>query len=313
MFSKKYPERHSILIRLFISGFIAACLTFNAPAILLAIQTDGCIDLDYKNCGIVRASYNLIADFSSSLELLNEIKDGSTGDNYKSGDKYKALYIKIKKDADALSKKIIDDMAQNNLDSLKSFSILYKSKGLYERQALYFVCAQLIDAGRFMSNNKTSLAEISNAENFLRENFPGYGESDPYYYYRKGRELSSEVVDTYWKEVKNTYTSAQIVTGEISIDYLKELENNPDVNIIEYGEPFAKIIDGAVIWCTNVKFEAMATITTISKRKYDLTKVWFELLRNKYSIFVNKWEVCGKTYEMHEFYTGSEVILKWIK
>lgn len=275
------------------------------------------LDLNYKNCVVVQKSYRLISIYWQSLEVLNQIKDPAFQDCEGLKEKYDKLCSAMNALALEISDHILGDASDNkDLRALKMFSALYKSKALCERQPLYLVCTPVIKKIHYLLLNspdklKISGLEILSADEFEKQYFPGYGEADPVYYYRLGREIETEVVDTYWKEETSTYTKNETIQSEVTRDCLFDMYDDIDIDIIEQQGPFEKIIDGVPVMCYKVKFMTLATVTTVSKKKYDLTRVWFELLRNKYSILMpSKWEVCGKTYEMHEFYTGCELILK---
>ncbi len=276
------------------------------------------IDLNYKNCVIIRRSYELISIYWRCLDALNKIKESSCADDSAVlHEKYNRLCAEMNEAAVAMSNYIIEDISKNNdFRALKTFSNFYKSKAIYERQPLYLVCTPLIkkieclilhEPVNFMVDGSGAV----NGENFEKQYFPGYGEADPIYYYRKGRELESEVIDTYWKEVTNSYTQYETIQSEVTHEHLFDMYDDCDIDIIEQQGPFEKIIDGVPVVYYKVKFMTLATVSTVSKRKYNLTRIWFELLRNKYSILMpSKWEACGKTYEMHELYTGCELIIK---
>lgn len=281
------------------------------------LSFDAALDLNYKNCVVVQKSYMLISIYWQSLEVLNQIKDPA----FQECEGLKEKYDKLCRAMNALAVEIADyilgDVSDNkDLRALKMFSALYKSKALYERQPLYLVCTPVIKKVHYLLLNppdklKISGLEILSADEFEKQYFPGYGEADPVYYYRLGRELETEVADTYWKEETVTYTKNETIQSEVTRECLFDMYDDVDIDVIEQQGPFEKIIDGVPVMCFKVKFMTLATVTTVSKKKYDLTRVWFELLRNKYSILMpSKWEVCGKTYEMHEFYTGCELILK---
>jgi hypothetical protein len=290
----------------------------NAPgAASKSPAIDAQLDLNYKNCVVIQKSYRLISIYWQSLEVLNQIKDPSVHECGGLKEKYDKLCGAMNALALEISGHILGDVSDNkDLRALKMFSALYKSKAIYERQPFYLVCTPVIKKIHYLLLNspdelKISGFEILSAGEFEKQYFPGYGEADPFYYYRKGRELETEVIDTYWKEETVTYSKFETIQSEVTRECLFDMYDDDNIDIIEQQGPFEKIIDGVPVICYKVKFMTLATITTVSKKKYDLTRVWFELLRNKYSILMpSKWEVCGKTYEMHEFYTGCELILK---
>ncbi len=271
---------------------------------------------DIKN-PIVHKSYGLMNSFWTVKELIYLTSVTTDSTDYATYlQQYKTELRILNEKAYDLSDVIIKDIEVDKLSSLRYFSKLYKSKKPLEKLSLNMVAQPIIERVRQIilagqSAPRTGVfGAFTTVEEFKAEYFPGYeGDINPNYYYRKGREISSEIIETYWKEVKNTYEAQEEVSGEVTLDYLEQLYNNEDVtDIEETSGVFEKIINGILTKCINVTFKAKAKITTISKRKYASTKVWFELLVNKTSVLVNKWEVCGKTYEMHEIYAGSEII-----
>ncbi|HNY10947.1 MAG TPA: hypothetical protein PKK26_05085 [Candidatus Wallbacteria bacterium] len=266
---------------------------------------------------IISKSYGLINSFWTVKELIYLTSVTTDSTDYATYlQQYKNELKALNEKACDLSGLIIKDIEDKKLSSLRYFSKLYKTKSPVEKLSLEMIARPIIEKVRqiILENQNTPRSEISGefttVEEFKAEYFPGYdSELNPNYYYRKGREISSEVLDVYWKEIKNTHEAQEEVSSEVTLEYLEQLYNNDDVSDIEETSGvFEKIIDGIPTKCINVTFLAKVQITTISKRKYASTKVWFELLVNKTSILVNKWEVCGKTYEMHEIYAGSEVI-----
>ncbi|HBC75592.1 MAG TPA: hypothetical protein DC017_12225 [Candidatus Wallbacteria bacterium] len=318
------PKIKTNIIILCVTLFIAAAAIIIAPAAVNAAsirEFDEAVDSNFKNCVIIQKSYALLTVYWQSLEILNQIKDAahepSDDQCAQLQEKYNSLCADMNKTADDISNLIISDLENHkDIRALKMFSAFYKSKTLCERQPLYFVCTPLIKKVGYLflhePDKMTAAAlEVPNADEFEKQYFPGYGEADPTYYYRLGRELESEVTDTYWKEITTTHTQYETVESEVTREHLNSMYDDPDIDIMEQQGPYEKIVDGIPMMCYKVRFLTLASITTVSKRKYDLNRVWFELLRNKYSILMpSKWEVCGKTYEMHEFYTGCEVILK---
>lgn len=318
------PKIKTNIIILCVTLFIAAAALISAPAAVNAASArefDDSVDSNFKNCAIVQKSYALLSAYWQSLEVLNQIKESaheSTDDQCAQlQEKYNGLCAAINKIAADISSLIISDLENHkDIRALKMFSAFYKSKTLCERQPLYFVCTPLIKKVEYLflhePDKMTAAAlEVTSADEFEKQYFPGYGDADPNYYYRLGRELESEITDTYWKEITTTHTKYETVESEVTREHLDSMYDDPDIDIMEQQGPYEKIVDGIPMMCYKVRFMTLATITTVSKRKYDLNRVWFELLRNKYSILMpSKWEVCGKTYEMHEFYTGCEVILK---
>jgi hypothetical protein len=59
----------------------------------------------------------------------------------------------------------------------------------------------------------------------------------------------------------------------------------------------------------NVTFQRIKSIVTKTNRKFEINKVWFELLRAESSFWSDgDWEYVGKTYEILQEPTGEAVV-----
>lgn len=223
---------------------------------------------------------------------------------------YKKLVGRIDALRDELSTRIISRMNKKNFGPLKRFSDFYKCKQSYERIPLYAVCEPIIAKVKddLAAGRKTSI--YSTAEEFAAEYFPGYGYAEPGYEYRRGKEIESQFLHAYWQEEEKIIETAQHFEGTIDFKLAAELRANPNITgYREHGEPFKIDIGGHLVVVVKVSFDTHMRLTTRSKKKYAATKVWFELLRRKKSVISSTpWEVCGKTFQMHDFYTNEEVI-----
>lgn len=131
------------------------------------------------------------------------------------------------------------------------------------------------------------------------EYFPGYGQSEPGYTYRKGLETKRELMSSQWVINRLTIFKNEHTTLYLKADLLPELlQTHPDLKV-KANFPF--ILDG------HLEQVVMLEMTTryklffrkvINMGKY---RVWFELMRRKNSIIPGgKWEKAGETYEFHE-------------
>ncbi|OQA77973.1 MAG: hypothetical protein BWY32_02153 [bacterium ADurb.Bin243] len=223
---------------------------------------------------------------------------------------YKQLVKQIDEISSELSAHIITKMNKKNLGPLRKFSEFYKCKQSWERQPLYSVCEPVIKKVKedMLASGKVSI--FSSAEDFAAEYFPGYGYAEPGFEYRRGKEIESQFLHAYWQEEEKIIETAQHFEGTIDFKLAAELRVNPNLTgYREHGEPFKIDIGGHIVVVIKVSFDTHTRLTTRSKKKYAATKVWFELLKRKKSVMSSsQWEVCGKTFEMHDFYTNEEVI-----
>ncbi|HNY10946.1 MAG TPA: hypothetical protein PKK26_05080 [Candidatus Wallbacteria bacterium] len=263
----------------------------------------------------VRIANQMIIDYWQATDLFYQL-NGKDRCDEGCAEKYQALVKKIDSQSKELSSRIIRKMNKKDLNSLKNFSDFYKTKQHYERQPLYLICAPIIEKVKsdILSQNKNKNREIvifESVEQFTAEYFPGYGYSEPGFEYRRGKELSSEFLHAYWQDEIKVVETAKHFEGTIEFKLAAELAAKPGLaNFQQIGEPFKVDIGGHIILAVKVSFDTRTQITTSSKKKYAATKVWFELLRRKKGSFSSStgWAECGKTYEMHDFYTNEEVI-----
>jgi len=262
----------------------------------------------------IRIANQMIADYWQALDLFYQIH-GKSSCNENCAEKYQALIKKIDSQSKELSARIIRKMNKEDLNSLKNFSEFYKAKQHYERQPLYVVCASIIEKVKSdmvsQNRNKNRGAILfDSVEQFTAEYFPGYGYSEPGFEYRRGKELSSEFLHAYWQDEIKVVETAKHFEGAIEFKLAAELAMNPSIgNFKQIGEPFKVDIGGHITLVVKVSFDTRTQITTSSKKKYAATKVWFELSKRKKGGFSSSaWEVCGKTYQMHDFYTNEEVV-----
>lgn len=184
---------------------------------------------------------------------------------------------------------------------LDQLSGIYRSYETAARRALYPALRYLrIEA----AHSGGPLAGRGVFENY----FPGYGYAEPGFAYRKGREVAREHKGTTWVEENRTITasgSVELVIDISLIPHLRQLESEGVIRNLKIGEPFETR--------TSVKatFQASQTIVIKAKRKFDVEKIWFELLRAKGDPWwtTTPWEVCGRTYEIVNEPTGDTIVL----
>ena len=280
------------------------CFSFSSIAFALNIDENLSV---YES----KISNQIINKYWQALDILYAI-EGKASQCDELTCQYKETINQMNELCSELSGHIVSKMNKDNLSPLKSFSEVYKSKQHYERLPLYVVCDPIIKKVKedILNNKKDKSGIFSSAEDFAAEYFPGYGYAEPGFEYRRGKELENQFLHAYWQEEEKIIETAQHFEGTIDFKIAAELKINPNITAYrELSEPFKLDVGGHIIVVIKVSFDTYVKLTTRSKKKYAASKVWFELLKRKKSVFSSTpWENCGKTYEMHDFYTNEEVI-----
>lgn len=136
--------------------------------------------------------------------------------------------------------------------------------------------------------------------------YPGYGAADPDYHYRKGKELTVELVKAEWVIHRLTIFAKEKRKMVVSNDLLAMLRQQmPD---LKAGRPFPAQLSAQIVTAVQVEFTANVTLFFRSEVKMGRHKVWFELFRAKRTFWPwLEWEPCGKTYEFHDWPVSDEV------
>lgn len=261
--------------------------------------------------GEARMADLIVSLYWRSVSMGSEIE--SNGGNC--GETFRGEYLKVVAAMETLQKelasRIITDMDSGRFGSLKNFSGSYKERQHFDRLPLYPICeavtgrvrTEMMNGGRVTMN---ALGVVSE-ENFRAEYFPGYGYAEPGYKYRKGRELEAIHLNAYWQDEEKMIETAKHFKGVIDIKVGAGLRDSGNVtNYVELSPPFKLDVGGHFIMAVEASFDTTEKLTTVARKKYATTKVWFELFRHK--TFGSEWELCGKTFEMQELFTNEEVI-----
>ncbi len=131
------------------------------------------------------------------------------------------------------------------------------------------------------------------------EYFPGYGQAEPGYTYRKGLETKRELLSSQWVINRLTIFKNEHTTLYLKADLLPELQQtHPDL-IVKAKFPY--VLDGQL---TQVVMLEMTTHYKLFFRKVinmGKFRIWFELMRRKNSLIPGgKWEKAGETCEFRE-------------
>ncbi len=206
-----------------------------------------------------------------------------------------------------IGKSVMRSLKKSQYGKIDMLSDIYKSLPDGARNALYPTLGYL----KFEITHKAD--EFLTEEKF-REYFPGYGYSEPGYKYRKGRELDREYKGVTWVNEEQSISSTWNVSLTVSIDILNILSGMVTGGVIKnlkVSDQFTMNVNGTPMIVCNVSFQRIKSIVTKTNRKFEINKVWFELLRSKSSSWSNSnavWELTGKTYEILQEPTGEEVV-----
>ncbi|MDN5279836.1 MAG: hypothetical protein PWR01_3801 [Clostridiales bacterium] len=204
-----------------------------------------------------------------------------------------------------IGKKVLASIKKNQHAEIELLSDIYKSLPNGARNALYPTLGYIK-----VEINQENEKFIS--EEKFREYFPGYGYSEPGYKYRKGRELDREYKGVTWQSEEHSISTTWNVNLTISIDLLNIISGlltSGAIKDLKVGEQYSMNVGGQPMIVCNVSFQRIKSIVTKTNRKFEINKVWFELLRAKSSFWSDDdWQVVGKTYEILQEPTGEAVV-----
>ncbi|MFZ2955555.1 MAG: hypothetical protein WA705_01465 [Candidatus Ozemobacteraceae bacterium] len=220
-------------------------------------------------------------------------------------EKYNTEINIYQKNGVELGKRIMNSLEDPNRDVIELVSAIYKSLDTVGRQGLYSALGYLKTAANIEFNGRLSDAEF-------REYFPGYGYTEPGFKYRKGREVERENKGNHWQYEERTITSTFNVELTVSLDVLsilKGLVTGGVIKNLKVGDQFETNVGGTPMFVVKVSFQLIKSLVTKTNRKFEVNKIWFELLRSKDSGWGNAgtWEPVGKTYEIINEPTGETV------
>ncbi len=205
-----------------------------------------------------------------------------------------------------IGKSVMLSIKKSQYGQLEMLSDIYRSLPDGARQSLYPTLG-------YMKFEITHKADEYLTEEKFREYFPGYGYSEPGFKYRKGRELDREEKGVTWVLEEQSITTTWNVNLTVTLDIVKILTGmvtGGAIKDLRVSEPFHMNMGGTPLLVANVSFQRIKAIVTKTNRKFEVNKVWFELLRTKSSSWSNNatWEPCGKTYEILQEPTGEAVV-----
>lgn len=130
--------------------------------------------------------------------------------------------------------------------------------------------------------------------------FPGYGYAEPGYAYRKGREVAREPRGSTWVNEDKTILASANVELDISaslLPHFRELERTGAIRNLVVHRARAGL---------KITFQASQNLVIKTRRRFEVTKIWFELKRAKGDPWwtTGPWEAVGRTYEIVDEPTG---------
>lgn len=188
---------------------------------------------------------------------------------------------------------LAEEVVASGGDALPVLSAIYRSLPVPARTSLHetlrHVRAELVRAGR--------------AESFrgaFDTYFPGYGYAEPGYAYRKGLELAREPRGSTWVSEDKTIQASASAELEISaslLPHFRELERTGAIRNL--------VVHRARVGL-RITFEASQNLVIKTRRRFEVSKIWFELKRAKGDAWwtTGPWEVVGRTYEIVDEPTG---------
>jgi|GEM_PF-4083710 len=152
------------------------------------------------------------------------------------------------------------------------------------------------------------------------ELFPGYGYAEPGYYYRRGAEVDVEMLSQFWKTEERTFEKNYRYKFYVELSVSEQMQQNAEAggNIegFDVKGVYGMTINGEFKECAEVEFSTKETLRTRCTVMYENNKVWYELYRAEKSFWdflpwtELTWERCGRTYQIAEEATGTEVIIE---
>ena len=204
-----------------------------------------------------------------------------------------------------MGRDVLSSIKKNKYGKLELLSEIYKSLPVEARPAYYMVLG-------FMKVEIIHSYKQHLSEEQFKAYFPGYGYTEPGYKYRKGREVAREEKGVTWQEEEVSISTTWNVSLTVSLDVLNILKGMLSSGVIKnlkVSKEFTMEVSGQPMICFNVSFQRTKSIKTKTTRRFEVNKIWFELLKAKSSMWSDsEWEVCGKTYEIVHEPTGESVV-----
>jgi hypothetical protein len=204
-----------------------------------------------------------------------------------------------------LGRRLTDALEAGNRQPLEAFRDEYLALDPAGRAALFPVLDQV-------RASQLQALRPAVSETQMREYFPGYGHTEYGYKYRKGREVSREHKGFRWQSEEQTINmnlNQELVINLDLLSIFQGLAQSGAIKDLKVGEPYQMTTGGAPFFVCKISFTANKTLVTKTNRKYEVSKVWFELWRAKGIIWTTgDWELVGQTYVIMQEPTGDDVV-----
>lgn len=277
-----------------------------ALAFVMVLSTGWAFDgyaPDHKNFKTQTQVFNVVHQFWTVNELFYQISVNHTPDLEEQYLKASEIY---EKQSLEMGKLLLSTLEDRNREVVEVVSEIYKSFDPISRMALYPAIGYLRVA--IVQDPRAPLTQQE-----FKEYFPGYGYGEPGYKYRKGREIDREPKGCTWQQEETSITTTWNVELVVTLDILNILAGWATGGIIkdlQVGPQETVNVNGTPMIVCKVSFTRVKAITTKTNRKFEVNKIWFELMRAKVSGWsTGPWELCGKTYEILHEPTGEEVVI----
>lgn len=215
--------------------------------------------------------------------------------------RYEAAYSVFEGESAALGQELASSL-EAGPEKVRLLSDVYKNMPPAARVSLY-PALRCLRAGAVHSDR----ARLSKGA--FDKYFPGYGYAEPGFAYRKGREVSREAKGSTWVTEDRTIKAAASVELVVNISLLphfQALEAAGTIKNLQVSDPFERARAGSSRSSVKITFQASQDLVIKTHRRFEVSKIWFELLRAKGDAWwtTGPWEVCGKTYEILDEPTG---------
>lgn len=255
----------------------------------------------HKHFTLQTQAFQIVRQYWHTTDLLLEYTKNPTEENMA---RYNQSIEIHAKQSSELAKFLLATLDES-IEPLEALSEMYKSLDPAARRSL--TTALGVVKAAVVQQVTTKLTP----EQF-RGYFPGYGYTEPGYKYRKGREIDRENKGSTWQSEEQsiqTNFQAELTISIDLLDILKGMAAGGVIKNLKVDGPFEGHMNGQPLLLAKVSFQVIKTITTRTNRKFDVNKIWFELLRAKSNGWsTGEWEACGKTYEIINEPTGEEVV-----
>ncbi|HNV69059.1 MAG TPA: hypothetical protein PKO06_05130, partial [Candidatus Ozemobacteraceae bacterium] len=256
-----------------IVGIVLVCLALNP-----VFAFDG-VAPDHKSFRYQTLVFNNVHQFWVVNELYAQMAQQGEATDKNVVDKYNQACEIYQKQSAELGRVILSTL-DDNREIISLVSDIYKSFDTNSRVALYPALNVVFQA--VVAEWRGPLTEAE-----FREYFPGYGYTEPGFKYRKGREIDREYKGQTWQSEEQSVTTTWNVELTVTLDVLNILKGwlsgGIIKNLVVKEQTTTSMGGGEPMIVFKVTFQLVKAIVTKTNRKFEVNKIWFELLRAKSS------------------------------